>query len=283
MSQKLTIVAAVQLPSIARFREGLRKEPQFSANIVTDLDKAREALDDLSKPADVLVIDNNLGAGVHQLIKEARQNFPRLLIVLVDEAADFAMPGRADDVTTTPFENDDLITRIKRLHEDRHLQTLRADALPPVRVFAKALLKAGKGKAKQQTAVEAIKEIGYDYVAFYSVTNTNPPEMTLIAQVGPNDALSMAPKKQEYDGSFVGWVARKGESRILKPNDDPSHPFIQKQRYQTAVGIPVGVALRFGVLFACNEGENSISQENVLILELVSAQLSSALAKDARA
>lgn len=282
MSQKLNILAAVQLPSIAKFREGLRKEPQFSPNIVTDVDKAREALDDSAKPVDVLVLDNNLGDGVHQLIKEVRQSYPRLLIVLVDEAADFAMPGRADDVTTAPFENDDLVNRIKRLHEDRHLQTLRADALPPVRVFAKSLIKAGKGKAKQQAAVEAIKELGYDYVSFYSVTATAPPEMTLIAQIGPNDVTASAPKKQEYESSLVGWVARNGQSRIIKAEDEPSHPLLQKKRYLSAVCVPVGTAMRFGVLLACKETENSISQENVMILELVSAQLASALAKDAR-
>jgi hypothetical protein len=282
MTQKLNILAATQLPSMARYRENLRKEPQFAVNVVTDLDKAREAMDDPAKQTDVLVLDNGLGDDVHQLIKEVRQTYPRLLIILIDESADFAMPGRADDVTTTPFENDDLITRIKRLHEDRHLQTLRADALPSVRVFAKSLLKAGKGKAKQQAAVEAIKEIGYDYVAFYALTATNPPEMTLVAQVGPNDVTSGAPKKQEYEGSLIGWVVRNGQSRIITPTDELSHPFLQKKRYFTGVCVPVGTTMRFGVLFACKEAENSITQENVMILELVSAQLASALAKDAR-
>ncbi|MBZ0304712.1 MAG: hypothetical protein K8I82_01470 [Anaerolineae bacterium] len=282
MSQKLNVLVAVQLPSMAKYRENLRKEPQFAVTIVTDLDKVREAMDDASKHTDVLVLDNGLGDEIHRLIKEVRQSFPRLLIILVDESADFAMPGRADDVTTTPFENDDLITRIKRLHEDRHLQTLRADALPPVRVFAKSLLKAGKGKAKQQAAVEAIKEIGYDYVAFYSLTATNPPEMTLVAQVGPPDAVSSAPKKQDYEGSLVGGVARSGQSRILNAGEEAVHPFLQKKRYAVAVCVPVGTTLRFGVLLACKEAEKSITQENVMILELISAQLASALAKDAR-
>lgn len=277
----LNVLAAVQLPSIARFREGLRKEPQFSVTLVTDIDKAREALEDPAKQTDVFVIDSNLG-DVYEVIKDIRQTYPRLIIVLVDENADFAMPGRADDVSTQPFENDDLITRIKRLNEDRRLQTLRADALPPVRSFAKSLLKANKGQSKQQAAVEAVKELGYDYVSFYSLTNTIPPTMTLIAQVGPGDATREAPQKLPVDQSIVGWVAQNGQSRTLTPADEMSHPFVKNKKFNAAVCVPVGTTLRFGVLFAAKTAEGSISQENAMMLELVSAQLASALAKDQR-
>jgi GAF domain-containing protein len=44
----------------------------------------------------------------------------------------------------------------------------------------------------------------------------------------------------------------------------------------------VGTALRFGVLVACRTDSGTITQENVMMLELVSAQLASALAKDQR-
>jgi hypothetical protein len=37
---------------------------------------------------------------------------------------------------------------------------------------------------------------------------------------------------------------------------------------------------RYGVLVACREIPGSISQENILILELISAQLASALSKE---
>jgi GAF domain-containing protein len=208
--------------------------------------------------------------------------YPRLLIILVDREADFGMPGHADEVSVTPFENDDLLKRIKRLNEERSLQTLRADALPPVRAFAKSLRRAGAGPAKMQAAVEAIKELGYDYVAFYNMVPTTPPEMRLSSQVGPNALLSVAPQQQDYQTSLVGWVTQNGQSRIIGPDDPINHPFVKQQRFNSGVCVPVGTTLRFGVIFACREQPNAITQQNVMMLELVSAQLASALAKQAR-
>jgi GAF domain-containing protein len=40
--------------------------------------------------------------------------------------------------------------------------------------------------------------------------------------------------------------------------------------------------MRFGVIFACREQPDAITQQNVMMLELVSAQLANALAKQAR-
>lgn len=277
----LNILAAVQLQSVARYREGLKKEPNFEVMLVTDLNKARAVLADPSSQIDVLVIDNSLG-DTFDLVKDIRQTYPRLIIVLVDEGADFAMPGRADDISTAPFTNNDLITRIKRLNEDRRLQTLRADALPPVRSFAKSLLKVGRGVSKQQAAVQAVKELGYDYVAYYSVSRSEMPEITLIAQVGPDDAQRSAPRKPGYMDSLIGWVIQNGQSRIVGPLDDPNHPFVVEKRFQSAACVPVGATLRFGVLLACRQAAGSITGENVMMLELVSAQLASALAKDQR-
>jgi len=277
----LSILAAVPLQATARFREGFAAEPQFEITLVTDLDNALAVLDDASKQIEVFVIDNALGnIDAYEVVKEIRQTYPRLIIILVDEEADFALPGRADDVSTTPFENNDLVNRIKRLNEDRRLQTLRADALPPVRAFAKQLLKAGKGVSKQQAAVAAVQEIGYDYVAFYSIKQVTPPELSLVAQVGAEEVLRLAPKNPNYQDSVMGWVAQNGQSRIVTPEDEPNHPFVLKKQFQSAVCVPVGTTLRFGVLFACRVAPSAISGENVLMLELVSAQLASALAKD---
>ena len=119
-SPKIHLLVAIRLQSIARYRENLSTEPKFAVNIVTNFEKIHEALDDKTKRSDVLVVDNGLG-DVHTLVKELRQSHPRLLIVLVDEEADFGMPGRADDVSTEPFKNDELIKVIKRLFEDRRL------------------------------------------------------------------------------------------------------------------------------------------------------------------
>jgi GAF domain-containing protein len=278
---KIHVLAAVRLPSIVEYRQNLSRDSQLKATIVTSEEEAREVLADSQKRTDVFVVDNNLG-GIFELVKELRQTYPRLLILLVDQEADFGMPGHADEVSVAPFEDDDLLKRIKRLTEERRLETLRADTLPPVRQFAKSLRRVGPGHPKQQAAVEAIKELGYDYVAFYTLVPTTPPELKLGAQVGPGPITATAPQQQDYEQSLVGWVAQNGQSRIVGPEDQPNHPFIKQQRFGAGVCVPVGTTLRFGVLFACREQHNAITQQNVMMLELVSAQLASALAKQSR-
>jgi hypothetical protein len=46
--------------------------------------------------------------------------------------------------------------------------------------------------------------------------------------------------------------------------------------------VPVGTTMRFGVILACREQPDAITQQNVMMLEVVSAQLASALARQAR-
>lgn len=278
---RIHVLAAIPLAALARYRENLFQDSQLKVSMVHNEADIRGALADVQQRTDILVIDNSLG-GVFELVKDLRQTYPRLIILLVDEEADFGMPGHADEVSVEPFKNDDLLKRIKRLTEERSLQTLRADALPPVRAFAKSLRRAVAGQAKQQAAVEAIKDLGYDYVAFYTVMPTKPPELSLSAQVGPSGMTTLAPQKQDYNTSLVGWVCQSGQGRIVGPDDEPNHPFIKQKRFGAGVCVPVGTTLRFGVLFACREQPGAITQQNVLMLELVSAQLASALAKQAR-
>jgi GAF domain-containing protein len=275
------VLAAVRLQSLSQFREHLSKDPQLKLTLVTEENEAREVLANPHQRTDVFVVDNSLG-GIFEMVKELRLTYPRLLIILVDQEADFGMPGHADEVCVEPFENDDLLKRIKRLNEERSLETLRADALPPVRSFAKSLRRAGPGQAKTQAAVEAIKELGYDYVAFYTIIPTLPPELRLSSQVGPDNLMSVAPQQQDYNSSLLGWVSQNGQSRIVGPEDPTNHPFVKQQRFRSGVCVPVGTTLRFGVIFACREQLSAITQQNVLMLELVSAQLASALAKQAR-
>ncbi len=277
----INVLAAVRLPSVARYRENLSKDAKLKVTVVTSIPSAREILANPDKHTDVFVVDNGLG-DVFELVKDLRQAHPRLLILLVDEEADFGMPGRADEVSTDPFREDDLIKKIKRLAEERQLETLRADALPPVRTFAKRLGKAGKGLGKQQAAVEAIKELGYDYVVFYALAPTDPPSMSLAAQLGPNNITSMMPARTDYSG-LLGWVAQNGQSKIVGFGDTPNHTLIEKGRFGAAACVSVGTTLRFGVVLACREQPGSIKAENVLMLELVCAQLASALAKEQRA
>ena len=280
-NSQIHVLAAVKLASMVDYRENLAQDPQLRVTIVTNERDARQALANSQQRTDVFVIDNGLG-NVYELIRELRQTYPRLLILMVDEEADFGMPGHADEVSVDPFSDGDLLKRIKRLTEERSLETLRADALPPVRTFAKSLRRAGPGQPKYQASVEAIKELGYDYVAFYISVPTTPPEMKLNAQVGPSAITAIAPTSQHHEESLVGWVAQNGQSRIVSPEDEPNHPFIRQQRFGAGVCVPVGIKLRFGVILACREQPGAITQQNVLMLELVCAQLASALAKEGR-
>jgi hypothetical protein len=280
-SSLIHVLAAVRLSAIVQYRENLSKDPQLQLTLVTSETEARTVLDESKKHTDVFVIDNGLGE-IFEFIKDVRQSYPRLLILLVDDEADFGMPGHADEVSTEPFHHDDLLKRIKRLTEERRLETLRADALPPVRAFAKSLRRAGPGQAKQQAAVEAIQELGYDYVAIYTVMPTTPPELSLNAQVGQSAVTALGPPKQDYATSLLGWVAQNGQSRIVGPDEDPNHPFVRQGRFGAGVCVPIGTTLRFGVIFACREQPNAITQQNVMLLELISAQLASALAKQSR-
>ncbi len=273
------VLAAVRLPSIVKFREGLSKDPKLKVTVVTSEEAARTALSDPTKRIDVFVVDNNL-TDVYEWVKDLRQSQPRLLIILVDEEADFLMPGRADDVSTDPFKEDDLIKKIKRLAEERNLATLAADTLPAVRNFAKALRKATKVVGKQQAAVAAVKELGYDHVVFYATVPGDPPSLTLAAQLGTGQG--QLPIRTDYS-DIMGHVVQTGQSKIIGPGDKPNHILIEKGRFGAAVIVSVGVTLRFGVLAGFREQQGSIKQENILMLELISAQLAAALAKEQRA
>jgi GAF domain-containing protein len=235
----IQVLVAVRLPSIARYREHLVKDPKLKVTVVTSEASARAILNDSNKQTDVFVVDNGLG-DVFEWIKELRRTHPRLLILLVDEEADFGMPGRADDVSTEPFKEDDMIKKIKRMAEE---------------------------------------DLGYDHVIFYAIAPGDPPALTLAAQVGPNAVTGIMPIRTDYTG-ILGWVAQNGQSKIIGPGDTPSHILIERGRYGAAVCVPVGLTLRLGVMIAFREQPGTIKQEDIVMLELVCAQLASALAKE---
>lgn len=275
----IQVLAVAPASAETDYQQNLSKDSQLHVTVVTSVAAAQDILANSQRRTDVFVIDNALGDAFN-LTKELRRTYPRLLIILVDRDADFGMPGHADDVSVDPFQNGDLIRRIKRLNEERSLQTLRADALPPVRQFAKTLYRAGPEVSKSQVAVQAIAELGYDYVAFYEVVTKTPPQLTLSAQAGPEAITSIAPQQQDYATSLIGWVAQNGQSRVISADDRPNHPFTTQQHFGSAVCVPVGTTLRLGVIVACRKEVSTISQQNVMMLELVSAQLASALAKE---
>ncbi|MCS6871034.1 MAG: GAF domain-containing protein [Anaerolineae bacterium] len=275
----INVLVATQAASMARYRENLAKEPSLKVTYATSLESAHEMLRDSSKHFDVFVADNALG-DTYDLIRVVRLEKPRLLILTVDEEADFSMPGRADDVSNTPFKDNELIRKIKRLAEERRLETVRADALPPIRNFAKALAKATKGLSKHQAAVSTIMDLGYDHVAFYAVEQGRD-SLVLTAQMGDNAVMNAMPQRADAN-SLVGIVARTGKSQIAARGSTPSHFLLEKGRFGTAAAVSVGQAIRFGVVLAFREPPESISQEHVIMLELICAQLASSLAKDQR-
>ncbi|MGQ9888709.1 MAG: GAF domain-containing protein [Aggregatilineales bacterium] len=278
----IDVLVAVRREDASRYYKNMTTYPELRVQIVSTTADAAAVLADQNKHVDILVIDNQLG-GVFSFISELRLSYPRLLIVLVDEAADFALPGEADEISTEPFNNDDLLRRITRLMSDRKLETLRADSLPAVREFAKRLRQAVGEGGKHEAAVAACMDLGYQYVAFYRLEDTNPTRLTLRAQRGPA-ALQAAAPRQAAPDDLITWVAQNGQSRIASPTDESNQPalrLIQNGKVGAAACVPVVFGgKRYGVLLACRDQAGSISQENVLMLELVSAQLAAAISKE---
>ncbi len=273
------VLVAVRREHASRYYKSLSAQKNFRVQMVSDTGDALNALADRDQHVDVLVLDNGL-AHIFEFVAELRHSYPRLLIVLVDEDADFGMPGQADEISTEPFNNNDLVRRINRLMSDRQLETLRADSLPAVRQFAKLIRKASGEIGKQEAAVSACKDLGYDYVAFYRRDDNNSGQLVLKAQDGSNAIKAVATKTADPD-DLMTWVQQNRQSRISNPPDSPNHPLVAKGRLGCAACIPVIFGSNnYGVLLACREQPGSISQENVLMLELVAAQLSAAISKE---
>jgi hypothetical protein len=279
MMNTVDVLVAVRREHASRFYKNLTAQKNFRVQIVSDTGDALHTLADREKHVDVLVLDNGL-AHIFEFVAELRHSYPRLLIVLVDEDADFGMPGQADEISTEPFTNNDLIRRITRLMSDRQLETLRADSLPAVRQFAKQLRKASGEIGKQEAAVTACKDLGYDYVAFYRRDDGNGGLLALKAQDGASAVKAVAPKVADPD-DLMSWVHQNRQSRITNPPDTPNHPLVAKGRLGCAACVPVIFGSNnYGVLLACREQPGSINQENVMMLELVAAQLSAAISKE---
>ncbi len=273
------ILVTVRREHASRYFQNLSTQPDFRVKLVTNIPDALELIADREKHIDLLILDNGLER-VFEIVTDLRQTQPRLLIVLVDEEADFAMPGQADEVSTDPFSNDDLVRRINRLMSDRRLETLRADTMPPLREFAKQLRKSVGETGKQQAAVAACLTLGYDYVAFYRVESLDPLQVTLKAQDGPAPIQAVAPKQGSAD-DIIGYVAKTGQSRIASPSDElNNYPLVRRGRLGQVACTPVGTTSRYGVIVACRNEPNSITQQNLLLLELVSAQLAAVISKE---
>ncbi|GAB4528204.1 MAG: hypothetical protein OHK0046_46790 [Anaerolineae bacterium] len=273
------LLVNVRPDHVERYQQKLATYSDFNVTFVTSHAEAAAVIADRVRHVDVFVVDNEM-LGVYEFISELRQSYPRMLIILVDEGADFGMPGQADDITTDPFSHDDLANRIRRMMSDRKQETLRSDSLPAVRNIAKKLRQAIGVLGKQEAAVEACQELGYDYVAYYDIVAKDPLDLTLKAQRGPKAILPIAPKKANAD-DLMGWVLMNGQSRIAAPEDKPNHPLVARGRLGAVVCVPVSFnEAVFGVVAACRDRPNSITQENVLILELICTQLATMLLRE---
>lgn len=276
----IDLLAAVRQADTKRYYKNLSQVDDFYVQVVSTSDDAIDILEDRDSHVDVLVIDNNLEEDVVGLVMDIRKRYPRLLIVLVDEEADFGMPGQADDMSTDPFTDNDLVSRIEKMISERRMETLRSDSLPAVRSINKSMRDAQGVTGKQEAAVQSIQDMGYDYVAYYHIAQQEPLEMELRAQIGPNAIMAIAPK-QAGPNDLMGWVAQNGHSRIAGPDDRPNHPLVARGRLGAISCVPVGFnSVYYGVLVACQDVPNSITQEHVLMIELVATQLASALHKE---
>lgn len=245
------------------------------ARYVGSTEEALHTLADRSVKTDVLVLDNELDRAF-DFITELRKSYPRLIIVLVDEDVDFATPGQADDISTEPFANDDLLRRVQKLMSERKLETIRADAMPPVREFANLLRKAVGELGKQQAALSVCLSLGFEFAAFYKVEREQPVELSLAAQEG----LSLNAPTTATGDDVVGWVMQTGHSRVVTNNDGIAHPLVNSGALNSLVCASVGTTSRYGVIAAGNRAANSISQQQALMLELICAQLAATLAKE---
>ncbi len=275
----VNILIAVQTEHAERYRQNLSAVVDFHVELATTINDALNILADRDRPTEIFVVDNGL-VDTYELVGELRQTYPRLLIIVVDEEADFGLPGKADDISTAPFTNNDLVKRINNLISERHTETLRSDSMPAVRGFAKTLNIATGLGGKQQAAVDACIDMGYEYVAYYHFDSDEPPALALKAQAGPKPIRAVAPKKAVTD-DLMTWVAKTKQSRIASYGDELNHPLVAKGRLGTVACVPVAFDNNlYGVMVACNDRPDTITQENVLMMELICAQLAAATLKE---
>jgi putative methionine-R-sulfoxide reductase with GAF domain len=275
----VNILAAVRSEHSGRYQKHLASYKDFKVHVVSTSQEVITGLDNREQRIDVLVLDNGLGF-VFELVEEIRNRHPRLFIILVDEEADFGFPGQADEISTEPFRDNDLSKRITRLMSDRHLETLRADSLPAIRQFAKELRNAYGENGKQEAAVRACRNLGYDYVSLYRVDPLRENTLVLRAHEGPTAVKSIAPKASTAD-DLMNWVFHQGKSRLANGGDTPNHPLVTKERMGTVICVPVTFsAQQFGVLAAFREEKSSIHRDDVMLLELLAVQLAAAISKE---
>lgn len=277
--RKIDLLALIRQEDAARYQQQLGNVGDIGLHTAHHPQDMHAILRD--NHTDVLVIDNRLERA-YSVINELRQSYPRLMIVLVDEEADFGMPGQADEISTEPFMNNDLVKKVRRMISDRQMETVRSDTLPAVRNVAKRLRGAPGILGKQQAGVQSCKELGFDYVAYYHKVTEQPLALALKAHEGPTAIQAIAPKESAPDDLMM-WVVANGQSRIASPEDRPNHPLVTRGRLGAIACVPCMFnGVTYGAIAAMRDRPGSITQENVLLLELIASQMAAAMAQEIR-
>jgi len=272
----IALLIVVPVSQSERYKSNLSRNSNFSLHIVSTERDALNLIEQGEPHIDIVVVDNQM-PDTHNFVRTVRQKYPRLLIIQVDESADFGLPGMADALITNPFDDNALAEHIRRMISERRMETQRSDSLPAVRMIAKNMKRAVNPVGKQEAATESILEMGYDYVAYYNLADSAAKTLKRTAHHGPRAILSIAPEEASHD-DLVGWVAHHQQSRVAAYKDTPNHPLVERGRLGQVACVPVSFnGQTFGVIAACRDQPGTITQENVLMLELVATQLATAL------
>lgn len=262
---------------VPRYQQYFAARESFRTAYVDSVQTLQLALH--RQPPQVLVIDNRF-EHAYRLVPILQQQQPSLMIVLVDEEADFAMPGYADDISTHPLKDDDLIRRIRQLIAEREMETARASTMPLVRSITRKLRAVTGTQAKQRVIAEAVRELGYDYTACYNVTQLKPPLLTLSVHEGPADALHLAPQSSQPD-DLLTRVLETGQAHYASIGQTPTHPLVAVRRFGAVACVPcVYNGLIYGVLVVLRSQERSIDDEQLRTLELITTQYALQIARE---
>lgn len=269
-----SLLVAVRREHASRYYTGLTSAGDYAIDIVSDGVSVLERLADQKRAFDVLVLDHGL-QGAHELLLTLRRDHNSLLVILVDEEADFVVPGYADDISTEPFTENDLIRRIDRLMADRRLETISVSVPPIVRSFAKQLRKATGETGKHRAALSVCRELGFDYCAFYR-PGENDRFGVLIAQDGPELLLANAPQ-HSTTGDIVTAVLHNAETQSITAETPDLHPLLKDGSLTELVCAPVGSGARYGVIVAGIAQPGALGSEQIMMLDLICAQLAAVL------
>jgi len=268
------LLVAVRREQASRYYTALSSAGDYMIDIVSDSGDVLEHLADQRRTFDVLVLDHGL-QGAHELLLTLRRDYNNLLIILVDEEADFVVPGYADDISTEPFIEDDLIRRIDRLMADRRLETISVSVPPAVRSFAKQLRKATGETGRHRAALSVCRELGFDYCAFYR-PEENGQFGVLIAQDGPELLLANAPQHSTA-GDIITAVLQNAETQSVNAEASNLHPLLGDGSLAELVCAPVGSGARHGVILAGTAQPGILGSEQIIMLDLICAQLAAVL------